>query len=238
MINSYLLNLMNETEKIEEKKIYSRTIDYPDLKLLKIRDYLMINAEIIDEDLKHNAYTAYFRSGILKTSRILVGLILEESKLTIASYSKNKNVDEKLVNKICNGLLDKSEINPRRKIKKYLFFILVFLISMLFVLGIYYIPSTTESTRNYNDAVSEFNATAEEYNEKVSMVSVVNIEGIPGKTDYLNTENDDLLSIGLNLLKGNLPNKIDKDTNTVNSMTEILNKSSTIIDNIYTPETD
>lgn len=236
MISPKLLKLMNETESIEEDKVYFRIIDSLDIKPLKIRDYLMVNAEILDEDSKHNAYTAYFRTGILRLSRTLVGFILENSRLTIASYSKNIKKDEKLVDKISEELLSKT--SNKLKIKKYFFSVLISLVLILCILSTIFIPSAIESTKKYNEAVSEFNSTAENYNEKVSMVSVANIEGVPEKTEYLNIENYDPFSISLNLLKGNLPGKIEKDTTTVKSMTEKLNESSKIIDNIYKPETD
>ena len=238
MINSNLIKLMNETEKIEEDKVYFRVVESPDIKPLKIRDYMMVNAEILDEDQRNNAYTAYFRTGVLKLNRTLVGIILEDSKLTIASYSKNKNTDENLVNKICDELLNKTCKTTKRSLKKYLVSIIPLTISILFVLGIIFIPSTIESTAKYNKTVSVFNDEAKKYNEKVSMVSVSNIEGVPEEIEYLSIENSDPFSVVLNLLKGNLPDKIEKDTSTVNSMTETLKESSKIIDNIYVPETD
>ena len=88
MINKDLLNKINEAESISEDKLYIRSIHVKDYNILKVRDYLIIDGSIVDEDLKNNIYTAYYRTGFLNMSRAIVGIILENDKLIIAGSSK------------------------------------------------------------------------------------------------------------------------------------------------------
>lgn len=233
MINKELINKMNSIESIDTDKLFIKTIDAVDLKLLDIRDYVIEKGEILEEDIEQCIYVTYFRTGLFHLNRTLVGFILEENKLIVVANASKKSTNEKLVNAIIDDLINSNKKNrsTSRCIKIGVISLLVLLCG---ILAIFAFP-TISATKEYNNVVSNFNDLAKSYNKKVSLVSVDNIEGVPKKIDYLKEENDSVFPIVVNILEGNTSNKINKDIKTINNMIKTLNDSSSIIDNVTNP---
>ena len=236
MVNEELINKMSSVEAVDINKLFIESLNVSGLKLLVIRDYIIEKGEVLEEDIEHNIYVAYFRTGLFKLNRTLVGFCLTKNNLTIATYSSKKSINKKLVNKIIDELINGNK--KTKNLSKYIKFgLIMVLVISSFILSIF-IPTTINATKEYNSVVLEFNDLAKLYNEKASLVSIDNIEGVPKQVDYLKEENDNIFSVFANVVKGNTSPKINKDIKTINNMKETLIVSSAILDKITNPTED
>lgn len=229
MINKNFLNKINEAETISEDKLYIRSIIVKDYNILKVRDYLIVDGSIVDEDLKNNIYTAYYRTGFLNMSRVIVGIMLEKDKLTIAGSSK------KIVDNIASDLSVKKNSKNKKGLKKYFVIFILLLVILTSLFSVFVVNPAIKVTSSYNDAVNKFNNVASEYNKDVVKVSVENIVGVPGEVDLLLEVDDRFFPVALSVIKGNSASKIKKDIKTIDSMIMTLNEGKEIIKNIYNP---
>lgn len=231
MLNK-LFEIMNEIEHIDESDLYIKKVHVPDLKLIKIRDYLMVDGAIVTEDLENNIYTAYFKCGLLKLKRVLVGIMLDKGDLIVVGSPKNNS--KKIVNKLLSNLTEKKDDKKSKYKKHYLLTLLVFIIGAS-TFGYFTVSSSVNATKKYDIAVEEFNDLADNYNEKVKLVSVDNIEGVPSEVTLLSTEKTDLFSVATSVIKGNSSSKINRDTQTIYTMIDTLQEGSKIIESINNP---
>lgn len=229
MMNKNLLNKINEAETISEDKLYTKSIVVKDYNILKVRDYLIIDGSIVDEDLKNNIYTAYYRTGFLNMSRSIVGIILEKDKLTIAGSSK------KIVDTIASDLSVKKNSKNKKGSKKYFIISILLLVILALLFSVFAVNLAIRVTSSYNEAVNKFNNVAIEYNKDVVKLSVENIEGVPGEVELLLEVDDGFFPVALSVIKGNSASKIQKDIQTIDSMITTLNEGKKIIKNIYNP---
>ena len=229
MINTKLFKKINEAEKVSEDKLFSKTITNKDITILKIRDYLITTGSIVDEDLKNQIYTAYFKTGFLKLSRSIIGIMLENDKLTVCGTS------DKMVDQIIEDLSVKKNNKSGKGTKKYIALLLVFLGISSTLFSLFVINPAVIATKDYNVAVKKFNNLVLDYNKEVVKVSVDNIEGVPGEMDLLIEVEEGFIPTLFSVLKGNSSDKIRNDISTINSMIDTLNDGKVIIKNIYNP---
>lgn len=229
MINEILLKKLNEAEKVSLEDLYSKSVTIKDLNFLQIRDYLIIDGSIVEEDLNDQIYTVYYRTGLFNLSRSITGVMLEKDKLTVAG------TNEKIVEKIIAYLTLKKKKKSNRAFVKYFSLFIVLIVGTVGLFATFAVKPAIRVTSDYNAAVLQYNEVAKDYNKEVIKVSVDNIEGVPGEVDLLKEVNNDFFSVSLSILKRNSSSKIKKDINTINSMINTLNDGKIIISKIYNP---
>ena len=92
-----------------------------------------------------------------------------------------------------------------------------------------------KATKEYNEAVSKFNKTAKKYNELAITTCVSNIDGLEDSINPLNSVSEDWKDVVLSLLRGNNAEKIAKDIDTLEDMTDYVKSGMAIMDQITNP---
>ena len=92
------------------------------------------------------------------------------------------------------------------------------------------------ATVAYNEAAGAFNDLALEYDEKVTSVSIENVEGMPDSIGAISLANELWPAVAMSLLGGNSCEKINADAQTVRTATEALQYDVAILDAINHPD--
>lgn len=224
-----LINQLKEYEELVSDEICYDTPTIKGITLIKIRDFLMINGSILKENLEKKTYIGYIKIGGFR-KRILVAISIENEKLSIVMNHKNNSKGKKILNKLITEISSENLIIKRNKYK-----IIAFLGFILLIIYILFLLPAVTATQKYNQCVQEFNNVLVPYNEKVSLISVDNIQGVPGHMEYIDIEREDYFSITVSLLKGNFAPIINKDSNTLTKLTDRLNECMPILDVLNNP---
>lgn len=95
---------MNAYSKIEEKKIITVTVSSNGISKIKLRDYLMEIGTILEFDEKAGIYVATIKAGIGNKNSAIIGIMMKDKILYIASYAKegliNQKTSEKAIEKV------------------------------------------------------------------------------------------------------------------------------------------
>lgn len=74
--------------------------------LIEIRDFLIANGTILEEDLEQDLYIASFRTGFLRLANAVVGIILDERICLVGVYSKEGIIKQGLSRSVINAIRD------------------------------------------------------------------------------------------------------------------------------------
>ena len=91
--------LANHIPEGSEKEIRWATFNAHGVSMLRIRDYLIKQGLILEEDLNRNIYIAKFDLGLFKMSSSIVGLLLDGDKVVMGVYSKEGLIKRNIANK-------------------------------------------------------------------------------------------------------------------------------------------
>lgn len=236
MINKVLLEKMNKYEKINESELYIKKFDLKNMSLRKIRDFTFGEGIIVEEDLSNQCYIAYFKLGMFRINRTLVGFIIDNNQLIVCGYTR-KNFMSKSDNKrTIEYIISKLVLNKDSHKMKYLKIIAIICVGLLLGFEFIFVKPVVNCTRQYNQTVEQFNQESKNYNEKIKGVSTENIEGVPGKVHVLKKENSDFLSASFSIFKGNSVSKIKRDQKTIHEMIKTMDNVEQIICQIYNPK--
>ena len=72
--------------------------------LIQIRDFLIANGTILEEDLEQNLYIASFRTGFLKLATAVVGIQMIERTCLVGVYSKEGIIKQGLSRSVINAI--------------------------------------------------------------------------------------------------------------------------------------
>lgn len=236
MINKILLEKMNKYEKVNESELYIRKFDLKDMSLRKIRDFLFGEGVIVEEDLTNQCYIAYFKLGMLRINRTLVGFIIDNNQLIICGYTRKNFMGKRDNKKTIEYIVSKLVLNKNNHKTKYLRIIVIVCAILLLGFEFIFVRPAVNCTRQYNQAVEQFNQKSKDYNKKIKGVSTENIEGVPGKVHTLKKENVDFLSVSLSVFKGNSVAKIKNDQKTIHKMIKTMDNAEQIISQIDNPK--
>lgn len=222
-----------EDIKFNTEQFYSFDVNEANIKA--IRDRLVLNALILLEDLETNTFVVELNIG--KFSKAYVALLLQENTIYVLACSQEGLIKQNLNDKAISHLKEilNDEKNQRKKGK----YLLLFSLLIVCIFGTcYFVFSSNpyKATQKYNEAVIKYNLIAQEYNDLVQQVGVINIEKIPLSYGLLNEASDDKKEVDKSIEKGNSIEKIKKDTATVEDITDEISNGIVILKQIKSPK--
>lgn len=134
---------------------------------------------------------------------------------------------------------EKKQTNFDMKYKKIIYGLLASIV-LVFVMGLINMLLEADGvkvTKQYNDAVTEYNALVDEFNLLLQNASIDNVDGI-GYYEKLSTVSEEKKDIKVSLDAGNTPSKIKSDTKTIEEWCELLKESIEIVKLITNPTGD
>lgn len=90
MVNKILLDKMERYEHIVENDLYVKKVNINNISLRKIRDFLLVEGGILEEDLSSKCYIAYLKIGLLCINRTLIGIMIEDNQYNYMWIYKKK----------------------------------------------------------------------------------------------------------------------------------------------------
>lgn len=235
MVNKVLLDKMEQYEHIGENDLYVKKVNISSISLRKIRDFLLVEGGVLEEDLSNKCYIAYLKIGVLRINRTLVGIMIDGDQLIVCGYTRKNFMSKKDNKDTVDYIYSQLVLNKKSNKRKYLTIFILVIASLLIGFELMIVKPAINSTKQYNLMIDKFNQKAEEYNKKIKLVSTDNIKGVPSKVQYLNKEKSGYLPVSLSIIKGNSKNKIDNDKNTVSKMVKTMNDSEQIVSQIDNP---
>ena len=233
MISNEILAYMQEIDNIKEEDLFVTTVSISNISMEKIRDFIMLYGTVVKEDLSNNIYIGYFKKNRMSFNRILIGFQLKYKNLTIVSFYKKISTSKRKTDEVIQLL---TQNKKKTKYLKRFIFVIICIVSMIILyLGVIMVPSAQNATLRYNETVLKFNKAAKEYNNLIEKISVDNVEGMPGETTLLKTENEGYLDVFLSVIHGNNSTKIKNDIKTMNNMIDILQDYGDVAKKINNP---
>lgn len=92
--------------------------------------------------------------------------------------------------------------------------------------------------KEYNNAAEGYNDLVIEYNETIQTCCVENIDGMPSEMGMLDIEDENLIAALEVIFSTNSKEKIESDTQTIQSLCEVLNTYNQIAQQITVPDED